>query len=64
MRAGFGAPAAALPPAARDAIALVAIVLWACGAPPKKDFDHPALALDHRLARHVPYRLARPASQG
>lgn len=27
---------------------------------PDGDFDHPALAPDHRLARHVLYRLARP----
>lgn len=28
---------------------------------PGGDFDHPALAPGHRLARHVLYRLARPA---
>ncbi|WP_137173928.1 GNAT family N-acetyltransferase [Massilia sp. HP4] len=28
---------------------------------PDGDFDHPALAPGHRLARHVLYRLARPA---
>lgn len=28
---------------------------------PHGDFDHPALAPGHRLARHVLYRLARPA---
>lgn len=31
---------------------------------PEEDFDHPALAPGHRLARHVLYRLARPADQG
>lgn len=27
------------------------------------DFDHPALPVDHRLSRHVLYRLGKPGSQ-